>query len=126
MTRQDLVFIESPATHFGNEQLPNARRTAGLHRMAAAVPEIEIAHHADTRSIRRPDGKACSSNPFALFGMGSQDAIDTVVITFAEQMQIEIAQRSGKVVSIVAAVRAAIVIADAEPIGHGRPTQLDL
>ena len=39
----------------GQEHLPDAGLDALAHRVAAAVPAVEVADHADARGVRRPD-----------------------------------------------------------------------
>src|ERR1035438_6961210 len=58
-------FVNGAFTEIGNEQLPDAGRTARAHGMDAAVPTIKIADHTDALRTGRPDGE-----------MNAGDAVD--------------------------------------------------
>src|SRR3546814_5045762 len=60
----DLVLVEGAALQAGNEQLPDADLVTLAHDVAAAVPAVEVAHHADAMSVGRPD---CEAHAFATF-----------------------------------------------------------
>ena len=49
---------------FRDKNLPNTSGTKS-HRMAAGVPFVEVTHHGNDYSIRRPDGKPHARNTFA-------------------------------------------------------------
>src|SRR4029077_6684237 len=42
----DFVFVDAPFAQLRQKHFPNAGRAPGAHGMDAAVPAIEIAHHA--------------------------------------------------------------------------------
>ena len=55
MRPEDLILIERAARQPRNEQLPHPGLDAFAHRMAPAVPTVEVADHGDALRIRRPD-----------------------------------------------------------------------
>jgi hypothetical protein len=55
--RSDLELVFRAFIDAGNEQFPDPGRAEGAHRMQAAIPGVEVAHHGDRARVRRPDGK---------------------------------------------------------------------
>src|SRR3546814_13449524 len=53
----DLVLVEGAPLQAGNEQLPDADLVTLAHDVAAAVPAVDVAHHADALRVGRPDGE---------------------------------------------------------------------
>ena len=53
----DLKFVFHIIGKARKEYLPNARAYALAHHVAAAVPVVEIANHADALRVRRPNRK---------------------------------------------------------------------
>ena len=51
----DLILVNLPRLQAGNKQLENAGVPQETHGMAASVPEVKIAHHADPHGAWRPD-----------------------------------------------------------------------
>ena len=90
--------------------------------MFPAVPEIEVADHADALRIRRPDRKPRARQPVALQPVRPQLAIDVMVIAFAEQVEIVVGQLWSKIVRIVLRGHGAIRIADPQQVGSQWPT----
>ena len=62
----DLELVDLALAEIGNEELPDAGGAPVSHRMAAAVPVIEVADHAHALGVRRPDGEMDA--PEALVG----------------------------------------------------------
>ena len=60
----DLEFVVRAFADAGQENLPDAAAEQLAHRIAAAVPAVEIADHADALRIRRPDVESsCRRTP---------------------------------------------------------------
>ena len=53
----DLILVERPLAQPRHEQLPEAAGDVLPHRVAAAVPGVEVADHADAGGVGRPDGE---------------------------------------------------------------------
>ena len=51
----DLEFVVRPLLHSRQEQFPDAASQQTAHRVNAAIPMIEVRHHADPRGVRCPD-----------------------------------------------------------------------
>ena len=57
MAALDLVLVDLALAEVGDEELPDPGRAAIAHRVAPAVPVIEVADHADPLGVGRPDGE---------------------------------------------------------------------
>ena len=53
----DLVLVDRALADAGDEDLPDAGVDALAHRVAAAVPGVEVADDRDAPRVRRPDGE---------------------------------------------------------------------
>ena len=51
----DLVFVSLPDGKARNEQLPDAAFATQPHRVAATVPDVEVANHRHAAGVGRPD-----------------------------------------------------------------------
>src|SRR3546814_12045853 len=60
----DLVLVKGAALQAGNEQLPDADLVTLAPDVAAAVPAVEVAHHAAALRVGRPDGEAHAFDAF--------------------------------------------------------------
>jgi hypothetical protein len=60
--------------------------------MAATVPEVEIAEHADPTRIGRPYGKGGPGDALVLELMRAEALIKLLVRSLGEQMDIEVAE----------------------------------
>ena len=54
---EQLVLVDLARLDAGDEDLPDARGTELAHGVAAAVPGVEVADHADRVRVGRPDGE---------------------------------------------------------------------
>lgn len=69
--------------------------------MPALVPIVEVAHHADHLSIRRPDRETNAVDPQAFDHVGSHAAIALILGSLAVDVQIEIGDQPGKSVRVL-------------------------
>ena len=67
-----LELIQLAVVRAGNKQLPDARLFAQAHRVATAIPVVELTDHRHPTGVRRPDGKARPGHPVHDVGMGAQ------------------------------------------------------
>ena len=81
---QYFEFIEITACHAGNEQLPESQITDSAHRVAASVPVVEAADHADTPGARGPDTKVDAGCVQSRFRMGATKFEQAVVFAVLE------------------------------------------
>ena len=83
----------------GHEQLPVAD-AAHAHRMAARIPEIEIADHADPPRIGREHHEGDAVDAVERHRMRAELVVEPLVGAFAEQIEVEIAQDRRKTVGV--------------------------
>ncbi len=84
----DLVFVAGTRCHTRNKKLVDPGFLSFDHRMTTAVPQVEIADHADTRGIRRPDGKIGSFDPVQYHRMRTHFFIDRIMNAFSKFFQV--------------------------------------
>ena len=97
----DAEFVDRPFLQAGNEQFPDAAGNVFAHRMAAAVPGVEIADQADAAGVRRPDGEIHPRDAVDRPQLGAQPAVAIPMPPFAQQMQIVAGQQRREGVGIV-------------------------
>ena len=59
--------------------------------MMAAIPSVEVSHHAHGARIGRPDREADALGPIHDLGMGSQFLVSPQMPPLAQQVQIQVA-----------------------------------
>ncbi len=70
----DLELVERAGPQPGHEQLPQAAAAVHLHGVGAAIPAVEVAHHAHALGIGRPAHEAHAGHPAAGAAVGTQHA----------------------------------------------------
>src|SRR5581483_3070255 len=88
-------------------QLPHARFDAFAHRVAAAVPAVEIADDGDASGVRRPDREAYALDVAVLHLLRAEHASDLAMIAFGEQIQIHVAEQHAEGIWILGFLHAA-------------------
>src|SRR6266700_1033993 len=86
--------------HAGNENFPHAAPKQLAHRMDATIPDIEIAHHAYSPRIRRPNRKINAALATDLAQMRAELFIESFVRSLCEKMQIDLAHDRAVAVGI--------------------------
>ena len=79
-------------------QMPAAPRLP--HRVAAAVPVVEVADDADPQRVRRPDGEVDAAKAFVRRGGGPEPLEVPVVRPLAEQVEVEVGQHRAERVGV--------------------------
>ena len=97
----DLELIELAAVQAGQEQLPHAGLDALAHRVAAAVPVVEVADHADPPGIRRPHGEADALDAVDLDQLRAEPLVDLEMRALRQQMHVDVAEDRREAVWIV-------------------------
>ena len=97
----DFVLVDMARIQIGDEKFPDAAAASHSHRMASAVPAIEIADDAHPFRIGCPDGKKHAGEAIDLMLMGAEKSISMAVPSFSKQMQIEVAHLRCESVGIV-------------------------
>ena len=70
------VFVPLPLRQLGNEQFPDAGLVPQAHRMAPAVPDVEVADDADIVGVRCPDDKAAARDVAVLDHVRAEDIVE--------------------------------------------------
>ena len=66
------------------------------HRMAAAVPGIEIADDGDPRRVRCPNRKSHAADAVDRHGLGAETVGQLEMPAFVEQVQVDIAEQQSE------------------------------
>ena len=98
---QELELVERASCQSGQEQLPDAAFAPQPHRVAPAVPLVEVAHHRHAAGIRRPDGKGHAVDVQAAARMGAQALEGPLVPALGQQPGIGLAQQQREAVGVV-------------------------
>ncbi len=96
-----LELIQLAVMRAGDKQLPDAGLFAQTHRVAAAVPVVELSDHRHTTGVRRPDGKTRPGDAVHGVGMGSQRLVGPQMSPFSEQPGIKLLQQRAKAIGVV-------------------------
>ena len=86
--------------------------------MDASVPRIEVADDAEAARIGRPDRERHSGDTAQLARMRAEHLVGPLVLEFAEQMEVEVAERGQKAVRIVNRGRSTAAKENLEPVGE--------
>ena len=102
---ENLVLVVRAVTDAGDEQLPDAGRAHRPHRVGPAVPVVEVAGQADALRAGGPhrEGRALhgSGDPVVGAGVRAEHVPELLVATFADQVQVDLAQRRQEPVRVV-------------------------
>ena len=97
----DLVLVERAFAQPGDEQFPEAAGDVLAHRMAAAVPAVEVADDADAGGVGGPDGEIHAVDAVDRAKLRPQAVVALPVPAFVQQVQIVVGQQVRKGVRIV-------------------------
>ena len=84
------VFVNVIFLHAGDEQLPDRVLIHLVHRVAARLPAVEIAHHADGGGMRCPDAEHDTGLSGAGLDVCTEVAVCFAVIALLEQIDRQI------------------------------------
>ncbi len=98
----DLVLVERAFSDIGQEDLPYARGPTAAHRVAPAVPAVEVSHHRDALRVRRPDGEMRALRALVLHHMRAQRRPEPLVRALAQQVLVHLADHRAEAVWILA------------------------
>jgi hypothetical protein len=93
---QQLVFVKRAGSKPRDENLPDAGAVPQPHRVAAAVPTVEIADHRNAPRVGRPDGKAHARHAVDQHRVGAEARREIPVLPFGEQVDVELAEQWAK------------------------------
>ena len=117
VTALHLVLVDFTLAEIGNEDLPDAGGAAVSHRVAAAVPVIEVADHADALGVRGPDGEIDAVEALMGPDMGAKPLVISVVCSFAQEVKVKVGEDGAEQVGIDKIPGVPLVVLDLEPVG---------
>ena len=97
----DLVLVECSLAQPRHKKLPETAGNVLPHGMPAAVPVVEIAHDADARRVRRPDGEIHPVNAVDLPQLGPQPVVTLPVAALVQQVEVVVGQQVREGVRVV-------------------------
>jgi hypothetical protein len=95
-----LEFVVGTRADIGNKQLPHTAATTRPHRVAQPVPVIEIAYHTDPIGVWGPGGETHPLHPLVLHTVGTEYAVDMLVLALPEEMQVQVADYRVKPIGV--------------------------
>ena len=98
---EKLVFVQRSRPDAGNEQLPHARLAAQAHRMAPAIPGVEVADDRDAARVGRPDREAHTLDAADRHRLRPEAPSKLVMRALSDQMQVEFAKQKAKTVRVL-------------------------
>ena len=98
---QQLELVGRAHPEAGDEQLPDAAAAHRAHRVPWPVPAVEVADHAHGAGVRRPDGEGGALRAVERAHVRAEHAPELLVASFADQVQVELADRRSEAVRIV-------------------------
>ena len=92
----DLELVARAGLEARHEQLPDAAILPEPHRVAPAVPVVEVADHADLAGVRRPDGEAEAVDAVELARLGAEHPVDEVGADLAQGGDVVLLDRASR------------------------------
>ena len=89
---QNLELVQIAFAQTGHEQLPDSRPWPQAHRMAAAIPLVEGADHADPPGVGRPDREIDPGDASHRPDVRAEFFENSVVIALGEQVTVLVAE----------------------------------
>ena len=96
----DLELVDLALAEIGNEQFPDAGGATISHRMAAAVPVVEVSDHAHALGVGRPDREVHAPETLVRAEVSAQPLEVSQVGSLAEKMKIEIGKDGPEAVGV--------------------------
>ncbi len=113
---EQFVLVGAARPDARQEDLPDAALAAQAHRVAAAVPVVEVAHHADPRRVRRPDRERGAGHPFAFAHDRPQHLVGAQVLAFGQQPGVGVAEHRREAVRVLEHRAATVAPVGAQPV----------
>ncbi len=89
---QNFELVQIAFAQTGHEQLPDPRARPQAHRMAATVPVVEGADHADPSGVGRPDREVDAGDAVHRPDVRAEFFKNPVVIALGEQVAVLVAE----------------------------------
>ena len=123
---EDLVLVALARADVGEEQLPDAARAHGAHRVQAAVPGVEVPDHADRPRGRRPHRERRALRAAVLDDVGAEALVELLVTALAHEMEVQLADRGQERVGVLQRELAPRPVVDLELVRQRQLGALDL
>ena len=91
-----LELIVRPLPYLRHKPFPHTGIAQAPHHVPAAIPVVEVANHAHTPGVRRPDGKRRALNTVDLAKLRTQLLVKPQLIPLADQVQFGIGKCRGR------------------------------
>ena len=111
-----LVLVAHARCEPRYEQLPHPRLVAQAHRMAAAVPGVEVADYRDAARVRRPDGEGHALHPVQAGRLRAEPLGQLPVRALRKKVEVEFAEHQAEAVGVFGLLHRATP-ADPQPVG---------
>ena len=95
-----LELVVPAPLQFGDEQFPDAAILPQPHRVASAVPVVEVADDRDAAGVRRPDREAEARRAADLDLLGAQHPVHGVVADVAQEADLLLVQGGAVLVGV--------------------------
>ncbi len=97
VARGDVVLVDGPGSHSGDESLPDPGSRARPERMALLVPAVPLPHHGNRPGIRREDGEDAAGDAPGYGRMRPELLVGAEVGPLVIEVQIVVSQeREGR------------------------------
>ncbi len=115
---QKLVFVVGAMLDAGEEDLPHAGFDTLAHGMAAAVPLVEVADHADAHGVRRPHREGGAGDAVDGRQVRAEAIVEAAMAALRQQIDVEVAEDGWKAVGVLR-LPGGVAGAIAHAIGEG-------
>jgi hypothetical protein len=103
--------------HSGQKDFPGTAFAAQAHRVATAVPVIEVTDDADPLRVRRPDGESRSGDAVDFAEVRAEALEGPQVRAFGEQPDVHLAEYRPETIGIIGFLNA-VFPGDAQAVGE--------
>ena len=98
---QDLVLVERTPLDLGHEQLPHPALDALAHRVATAVPAVELADHAHPLGVGGPDREGGAGNALHRARVRTQLLVQAEMGALGQEVDVGLAQHRREAVGVL-------------------------
>ena len=85
-------FVMGPFCDAWDKDFPDPGFDPFSHRMASAIPAVEITYDADALGVGTPNGKSCAGVPVDLGQMSAEFFVDIVVVALLEEVHVQLTE----------------------------------
>ena len=99
--RTDLEFVARPLSDPRDEDLPDAGGAEAPHRVPPAVPAVEVADHADSLGVRRPDREVDAVGLADSHQVRAKLVVNARVLALREQVDVVLGDHPSVAVRVI-------------------------